>query len=189
LDLAAFDSFEIGKAIAQCPLPVFTGIGHEIDSTVADNVAHTSLKTPTAVADYLHTLNGHFADTVYGLYQDIGMIAQRQTRDHRVELRHLSALVKQAPRESLMRRRFFLDQMLPSLKTTGYQFLQKHKDLLVHANLLLDTLDPASTLRRGYTITVKDGKRVVSSAELTVGDSITTYFHQGRIKSTVKTHE
>ena len=52
LDLSAFDSYELGAAIAQFPLPVFTGIGHEIDETILDKVAHTALKTPTAVADH-----------------------------------------------------------------------------------------------------------------------------------------
>ncbi len=53
LDLTAFDNYEIAKRIAQFPLPVITGIGHERDGTVVDMVAHTSLKTPTAVASFL----------------------------------------------------------------------------------------------------------------------------------------
>ena len=47
-DLAAFDTEGIARAIATCPLPVITGLGHEIDTTIADEVAHTALKTPTA---------------------------------------------------------------------------------------------------------------------------------------------
>ena len=53
MDLTAFDNYEIAKRIAQFPLPVITGIGHERDGTVVDMVAHTSLKTPTAVAAFL----------------------------------------------------------------------------------------------------------------------------------------
>jgi exodeoxyribonuclease VII large subunit len=53
LDLSAFDSLKMCKAIANFPLPVLTGIGHDIDEAVADLVAHTTLKTPTAVATFL----------------------------------------------------------------------------------------------------------------------------------------
>ncbi len=53
LDLAGFDNYNLGKAIAEFPIPVLTGIGHERDETIADIVSHTKLKTPTAVAEFL----------------------------------------------------------------------------------------------------------------------------------------
>ena len=53
LDLMGFDDYEVCKAIATCELPVLTGIGHDVDETLADLVSHSSMKTPTAVADFL----------------------------------------------------------------------------------------------------------------------------------------
>ena len=60
LDLAAFDNPSVCRAVARFPLPVLTGIGHEVDYTVLDMVAHTALKTPTAVADFLIERNAQF---------------------------------------------------------------------------------------------------------------------------------
>ncbi|MEM1124333.1 MAG: exodeoxyribonuclease VII large subunit, partial [Bacteroidota bacterium] len=64
LDLVAFDNLVLGQAIAKFPLPVLVGIGHEIDETILDKVAHLSLKTPTAVADFLINRLLHFESSI-----------------------------------------------------------------------------------------------------------------------------
>ncbi len=189
LDLAAFDSLAIGKAIAGFPLPILTGIGHEIDHTVTDIVAHTSLKTPTAVADYFTERNTHFEQTVNGLYNEICQFGQQITRGHRVELKHIAELMRRAPRELLMRHRILLDQMIPVFRSTGRLFIQKHLDRIAHNLTLVDSLDPMSVLQRGYSITTKNGVHVRSSAEIANGDDIVTHLYQGQIQSTVTSHE
>jgi len=75
-DLAAFDSRRVAETICACPLPVVTGLGHEIDRSVADLVAHTALKTPTAVAEML-------VAEVVGLDRELGGLAVRAERGAR----------------------------------------------------------------------------------------------------------
>ncbi len=87
-DLAAFDGELIARAIAQMPVPVFTGIGHEVDRSVADEVAHTSLKTPTACAQALIEAVRRTTDRFDQLWQRIAAVADRTVAAHDDRLRH-----------------------------------------------------------------------------------------------------
>lgn len=189
LDLAAFDSYAIGRAIAMCRLPVFTGIGHEIDQSVADAVAHTSLKTPTAVADHILELNARYATKVEELFADITAIAGDTIQKHHTELRHVSELVRRITSEFLSRKRLLLDQHIPALRNAYQQHLQKHRERLTYLYSMLDTLNPDNLLRRGFSITSINGKRVISSDGVQPGDRVTTHLYEGKIESTVNSHE
>ncbi|HSV72291.1 MAG TPA: exodeoxyribonuclease VII large subunit [Chthonomonadales bacterium] len=69
VDLSCFDTYGVAAAVARCPIPVITGIGHERDESVADMVAHTRMKTPTAAAEYLIGRVGAFADAIEDLWR------------------------------------------------------------------------------------------------------------------------
>jgi exodeoxyribonuclease VII large subunit len=189
LDLAAFDSLAIGMAIAGFPLPVLTGIGHEIDNTVTDIVAHTSLKTPTAVADFLTELNAHFDNAVNGLFYEICQVAQRTVKQQKLELSHMGELIRRAPRELLLRHNILLSQMIPAFQSAYRLFIQKQIERIAHSQILVESLDPTSVMQRGFSITTKNGVTVRSSAEIADGDELVTHLYQGRIQSTVKSHE
>ncbi len=85
-DLAAFESEAIARAIAASPLPVLTGIGHEIDRSVADELAHTSLKTPTAVAQFLAERVEAYLDQLIERGREIRLLAEGILREERAEL-------------------------------------------------------------------------------------------------------
>lgn len=189
LDLAAFDSLQIGKAIAEFPLPVLTGIGHDIDHTVADSVAHTSLKTPTAVADYVNELNTHYAQAVAQLYDAICQVGKRAIHSHRLELKHLGTLLQRAPREFLLRHTMQLEQYMSGFRNISRLCLQRQQDRIAHHELLLESLDPTTILQRGYSITTKNGSRIRSSSDVILGDEITTHLSTGQIQSKVTAHE
>ena len=93
-DLAAFDDEAVARAIAACPVPVLTGIGHEIDTSVADEVAHTSAKTPTACAQLLVARVATLVSTLDGTWAAIATRAVRDVAHHDERLigqaRHLS---------------------------------------------------------------------------------------------------
>ena len=76
LDLLAFDNENICRTVADCPLPVLTGIGHDIDETVLDMVAHSALKTPTAVADFLINHNLFFENKLLQTGADLQSLVQ-----------------------------------------------------------------------------------------------------------------
>ncbi len=100
-DLATFDSEGVARAIAASPVPVFTGIGHEIDRSVADEVAHTACKTPTACAQALIDRVCYFDAQCAQLWEHIAGCAQAQLKDNREELWMIGREVQQAPRQSI----------------------------------------------------------------------------------------
>jgi len=81
-DLIAFDSEQVARAIAGCPVPVFTGIGHEIDHTVADDVCHTAAKTPTACAGELVALVDAADRQLSARWTDVAAVGQRSLDRH-----------------------------------------------------------------------------------------------------------
>jgi exodeoxyribonuclease VII large subunit len=162
-ELAAFDTEGIARAIATCPVPVLTGLGHEIDRTVADEVAHTALKTPTACADWL-------VDRVSGFVDGL------EARAQKVAARTHAALARSAERlrsrtDRLSRIRLVLDRASNGLDDRAHR---------------LDLLDPVRLLERGWSITLTaDGRVVRSIADVSASDTVVTRVADGRITSTV----
>jgi len=87
-DLSAFDSELVARTIASLPIPVITGIGHEIDRSIADEVAHTALKTPTAVAGFLNDRTRTFLTAIEASYSSIARNASHQLSTHATKLSH-----------------------------------------------------------------------------------------------------
>lgn len=130
LDLMGFDDFELCKAIATCELPVITGIGHDVDETLADTVAHSSMKTPTAVADFLVQSLLHFESSLNRTAVELQQIVQRRL--------HIEALK--------------LDGFNNKLNYAFNSFLRQeisNLDILEHK---LEMLLPENTLNRGFVL-------------------------------------
>lgn len=206
LDLDCFDDYRLGAAIANFPLPVFTGIGHERDETVADLVAHTRLKTPTAVAEFLLSGFREFEE-------NLGLILQRLDRSTRQQLREEEAKIQQyslrakslagnrisleleklknrtnrmdlATKSQLRIQNLKLETIEKALKKSLDSFLRKQIEKLDNQETLLRQLDPQSILKRGYTRTELDGKPIhLSQAQ--VGDQIETFSLDQKISSRI----
>ena len=163
-DLSDFDSYPLAACVAQMPLPVITGIGHERDETVLDYVAHTHLKTPTAVAAFLIDRMGAEALRVEELGQRIG----HSVTDRLLNARHLLDLLEQR----------FKSGMPNALS------LHRHRlDLLEQR---LKGLDPLLLLRRGYSMTLgPDGRLLRDASQVTEGQTIVTRLEKGEIESTI----
>lgn len=208
LDLNCFDSYRLAAAIARCPLPVFTGIGHERDDTVADIVAHTKLKTPTAVAEFLLSRLRDFGARVLQARQRLLELARGRVReeDQRLRLRAqqvLNLLTRRFHDEQLRlnaashqlkqgvgaaihrsRNRLALDANRLGAGTRG--LLQTRQSQLTHLGQAVRLLDPVNVLRRGYSITYHRQGALKDAAELRKGDIITTRLYNGFIKSMVE---
>ncbi len=206
-ELAVFDSERIATTIAMVPCPVFTGIGHEIDRTIADEVAHTALKTPTACA-------GELIDRVASYVNDTEMafeaIARRalsltDAADHRLNdtARRLAgrttAAVERAD-ERLTMRRAQLGALAPAalsraterLEATTVRVLERSSGAVVRETGRLDVfaarvsaVDPAVQLARGWSITRDEAGGIVRSVDdVATGTTLTTDLLDGRITST-----
>jgi len=92
-DLAWFDNYDLAVNIAQFPLPIISGIGHERDLSIADMVSHTHLKTPTAVAEWIIDHASTFEDSILSLASDFTQIVNDLLDEHKSELQHLSRIL------------------------------------------------------------------------------------------------
>jgi exodeoxyribonuclease VII large subunit len=187
-DLHCFDSYEIGKCIAFLPLPVISGIGHERDVTVVDEVSHTRAKTPTAVADFIITKTKYFEDRVDSLAHSLVHGIRQLTSDMRERLsfltKHLEAIIRNDVLNKIHRLHEFTKGLRYSLKLLH---TQKQRLKTLESNIY--HLNPTNVLKRGYSITYKDGRAVKFVSEVQTGDRLRTILHRGEILSIVDKRE
>jgi exodeoxyribonuclease VII large subunit len=185
-DLSWFDSYDIAFYITQFPLPVLTGIGHEKDLTVTDMVAWRSLKTPTAVADFIvaQTLEceNRIIDMASSLYTEAAGIissAEEQLSSLQNRMAAMARLIVRVKYEQLG----YHGETLLRAKSN---LLRTVKEMTDRMETALHHLDPAGVMRRGFTLTTKNGAILRSSIGLEPGDTIVTHFEKDRATSTIK---
>lgn len=184
-ELSCFDSYNLAFNIANFPLPVITGIGHERDDTVADVVAHTKVKTPTAAAEFI--INRVF-DTASELENLIRRMSDAITGRMNAENVRIERLSQKLPSLfAVLRTR--QEQLLETVwirSVNGVRNLltsQTHKLEIVDKTLA--AADPAVILKRGYSLTRAGGRVVKSASDLKKGDRLTTVFADGSVESEI----
>lgn len=185
-ELSCFDSYLLAASCAQFPLPVITGIGHERDETVLDIVAHTRAKTPTAVAEFLIGNMGNSADELILVTNGIINGVERRLQDNVLLLNsyrtQLIFLMKGWSKEQSNILMTFSSQ----LKKIIPQKLKNGKSELEMIERHLNLISPDNILKKGYTLTFKNGKVLKTASVVEVGDVITTRFADGEIDSIIK---
>lgn len=179
LDLASFDNYNIGYKIASSSIPVLTGIGHEIDSTVADIVSYSPLKTPTAVAAFIIDKNTQFESDISQAGLWITQLAKQSVEYHKLQLEQIRQLIQLKPKETLKSNQLRIEQLGSLLKQASKYSLKELNESVIHMEQLVRLADPKSILKRGYVMIRKDGNIVASRSELTVGEDITFEYHDG----------
>ena len=208
-DLSGFDTLALAENVANFPLPIITGIGHDRDESVLDMISYKRVKTPTAAAAFLieHLTNTYAR--IEDAQEDIVNCVKRRLQVERMRLDKLSGNIPVLFSLVKTRQTAYLDRLLDRLTvkakripTDGLQHLhllesklkepllrkvyrEKHRleMLLQRAN----AQDPKRLLKRGYSITLKDGKSIKDASLLKDGDEIETRFAKGSRKSVVKT--
>jgi exodeoxyribonuclease VII large subunit len=186
IDLNCFDGYPLAAEVAGFPLPVITGIGHEKDDTVVDIAAHTKMKTPTAVADFLISGMRSFEENVLGLENRIVSYAEQLLRDERQKLTSFAQRLSLVPIRltAVHRNRLLIIQR--DIRGHMQQRLQNEQNRLSRAEQAIRHLDPAHVLRRGYSITTLKGKILRDAALLKSGMSIDTQLQNGTVTSIVQ---
>lgn len=250
-ELSCFDSYLLAASIAQFPLPVITGIGHERDETVLDIVAHTRAKTPTAVAEFLishmqetasdlEQIQDYISDTVndriqsendslaqidsyffhlarswhkdqLNILQSAGILLRKEIQIRRKEcdsklsnlehklIRESKQCVKEQTNnlsnhtENLKKNAKIQSNQIDKLynisellKKTSLNILTNKREKMDVLSKLVELASPTNILKKGYTLTMLDGKLLKSVEGLEKGNLITTHFVDGEITSEVK---
>lgn len=162
LDLSSFDNYNIAFEVAVSKMPVITGIGHDIDQTVTDIVAHTVLKTPTAVADMIIEHNARFEAEVLELEGAIWAEVLDFIKTRQEELIIMGERLKTIPASTLSMHQQMLENLESNLETIVDQKLLTEHMKLESFDTQLVLLDPKNVLERGYTIVKQKGKYVLN---------------------------
>lgn len=208
-DLNCFDSLELAENVAQFPLPIITGIGHERDDTVIDMVAHTRVKTPTAAAEFLIHHQEMELDTLENLYESILSEAASMLSEEKNRLKTLSSQLPLISSQFTAKARLHLVQLLNSVESMCSQItaredrrlaaldnklpmlapmlLSREKARLEVADVKISSADPQRILNLGFSITRIKGKAVRNASCVKEGDVITTTLASGTVTSTVRT--
>lgn len=185
LDLTAFEEYELCEAIANFNLPVFTGIGHEVDETLLDRVAAISLKTPTAVAEHIIFHNARFEATLVEAVRTIHLLSTEMVYERQREIETLRQFILAECRRVLQNHALMLGFTENELHGACRNYLSAAAQQLANVESKLALLDPVSVMERGFALVQKNGKIVTSAGQLSAGDAMETVFADGIIKSTV----
>jgi len=185
-DLAAFDAEVLARTIATLDVAVVTGIGHEVDHSVADEVAHSAFKTPTACAAAIVGQVAAFSDAVTDLQESISQRAGASTARAADLLDDLARRTATSAGTVLDRRTDRLDDLVGRLHRSPVTTLHRQAERLDGITSNLRALDPARILARGWSITrLADGTLVRSVTDTATGDTLVTHLAGGTVTSTV----
>jgi exodeoxyribonuclease VII large subunit len=163
-DLACFDDYELALHVAQFPLPVFAGIGHDKDESIVDLVAYRSLKTPTAVADFL-----------------IECMAEQEAQLHEWE-----QALKNIVQQKIQSAKNYLTMMAGRQKMAVKMCFQRAHNYLELTAQTIQYNNPAKILARGYSIVSLNGKTVRDAAEVHENDELKITLYKGNLRAKVQ---
>lgn len=250
-DLSSFDNYDLAFNITQFPLPVITGIGHEKDDTIIDLVAHTRLKTPTAVAEFLIKGIERFYDRMLEMENEIVQLTRDSIDSHNKELEkaasnlnyavtafinknqsqltrkgnELQRNVKQfsfqkehelnkvkhevkskvvmwfavsktgisqkrrnlkhVVNESILRQKTVLAHLKDLVKGNSKNMIFREQERIHFNENTIRLINPENVLKRGYTLTLKEGKIIKSTKQININEEIETRFADGTVKSKI----
>ena len=185
-DMSGFDTLALAEHVANFPIPIITGIGHDRDESILDMVSHTRVKTPTAAAALLIDHLKEVLDTVNNAQNSITRLVQQKLSTLSTQLSSVSEAIPRLFSIVKTRQEAKIDalqQRLPMLIERRF-LAENHRLQLMEEKL--KALDPQLLLKRGYSITLHKGRAVKDATTLKAGDEIETRLAQGLIHSIVK---
>ncbi|WP_417014300.1 exodeoxyribonuclease VII large subunit [Alistipes sp.] len=184
-DLNCFNAYRLCNHVAQFPLPVITGIGHDKDTSVADLVAHTALKTPTAVAAWFVERMAQTDGWLAWAGLQAGNAAQAVIHTAAVGLERLGAALVQQSERLLQSERNRLGRAEELLRTAPADLLRNGERRLTAASELLLSYSVERVLRRGFAVVRRGGEALRSVEGLAAGDRIDITLADGEVQAAV----
>lgn len=193
VDLASFDSYQLAFNVANFPIPVITGIGHDRDETVLDHVAHTSVKTPTAAAALLIDKMADQLQNVLDLQEEIKDHLEQRMNDEHQRLQRFGNAVRNthvtltqqigrlemmgqkiqgSAHQRILRENNRIEMMSQTIRLHIGQHMQRDKDKLSFFEKTIQMAQPDNILKRGFSITRLDGHAVKSASSVPKGSML-----------------
>ena len=207
-DMSGFDTLALAENVANFPLPIITGIGHDRDESILDMVAHTRVKTPTAAAQMLIDNIAHTAACIDSLSQRIAHTMQRRIETERLRLKsaseripvlfslvstresarieRLSARIVQAVDRYTESQRVRIERIGTRLADSTSRRIDNERHRLQMLAQRIEAENPQRLLSRGYSITTYEGRAVRDASMLPDGAVVETRVEQGTFRSRVE---
>jgi exodeoxyribonuclease VII large subunit len=205
--MSGFDTLALAENVANFPIPIITGIGHERDESILDMVSHTRVKTPTAAAAFLIDHLKTVMDSLNDAQEQMARLAQQKLTYYKSQFVAVAELLprlfsnvkvrQEARLDTLNSRITYLAQLKLSTLHSQLSTLSERLPILLDRRLMTEehrlqlieqkakSLDPALLLKRGYSMTMKEGKIIRDANTLQPGDEIETRLANGTVHSTV----
>jgi exodeoxyribonuclease VII large subunit len=162
-DLGCFDDYELASHCAQFPLPILSGIGHTRDMSIVDMVAHTSVKTPTAAAEWL----------IERVAEQVEMIRQ------------LALRLQRATQHAVVQENNKLQAYMQRMSHAAQRLLMQEQNRLQMWTKMIELHSPERIFKMGYSLTMVNGKPVMRKEDVKEGDVLKTYVQDGVVESVV----
>ena len=187
-DLWAFNEEPVARAVADCGVPVLTGVGHEIDVSIADLVADRRALTPSEAAELAVPDRREIAALLAGTAERLRTALRSRAAHARTTLDHLAARPAFArPLDRVRDRQRRLDDLADALTRAA---CRRTHDLRCRLDALgseLHALSPLAVLGRGYSLTRReDGTLVTDAGDVSPGDTVLTRLHAGELRCRVE---
>lgn len=206
--LNCYNHIDMARAVATFPIPVISGIGHSTNETVVEMVAHLNRITPTAVADTLVDIYRNLDHKLQNALTYVSSIGDHKIKpekqkllnaihylksfaahpitQEKMRIQRLGTLVKNGSEKRILGEHNKINLTLKRKLSQGSEnVLMRASNKLGLLETKLNILDPKNLLKRGYSMTLKDGKTVTQLAQLKEGDEITTRFHTGSVEAKI----
>ena len=185
-DMSGFDTLSLAENVANFPLPIITGIGHDRDESILDMVSHTRVKTPTAAAAFLVDHLKGVLDTIEGAQSLITHYARQKLSTLQSQLATIQEILPKLFLAVKIRQDARIENLEARFPLLAERRLTAERHRLQLTEEKLKALDPQLLLKRGYSITLHNGKAVHNPLVLKAGDEIETRLEKGTIKSIIK---
>lgn len=185
-DMSGFDTLALAENVANFPLPIITGIGHDRDECILDMVSYMRVKTPTAAAAFLIDHLSEVYTALVSARERIGRIAERHLAYEKMRLKQLADRIPTLFALTRERQTKRIDALAHRLDSAATQRLERERHRLQLVAQRAQAQDPIHILRRGYSITLHNGHALRSGDELADGDIIETRLEQGTLKSEIR---
>ena len=187
VDLDCFDHYDIAMRAAQFPIPVITGIGHERDETITDLVAHSKMKTPTAVAEFLISGFVIFEQQLFEHQQRMVELSRNFLTIQESLLDNYMIRMRSHVGNQLISQEGRLNVLKNQVVSQSRNFLEKQSIQLDHFVDTIRNLSPDTILERGYTISTIDGIIVKKVQSIKEGQILVTQTKERKLESIIKT--
>ena len=185
LDLETYNDYLLSAAVAQMPLPVLTGIGHQQDESVIDLMAHTALKTPTAVAEFILQTFYQYETALLSCAEQVRRNVRDKLQAQHYYLRECQTALQTLLRQALQKQQYKLEKFEDSLRRNTQQQLNRQNLLLDRLEQNIALYDSNRLLKRGFVWVRKNGIALTNSRQVCPGDHLEIVFAENTIKVTV----